>query len=127
MTPGIYHLLIHLSQDAEIEIGRLGRFCFPTGYYVYTGSALGGLESRIARHRRSEKRLHWHIDYLLQYGCIIDVITHPTKERLECQFSQKILSLPNCEIPVKGFGSSDCGCSAHLVYFREKPDLYRIS
>jgi len=127
MTPGIYHLLMHLSQDTEIEIGRLGRFHFPAGYYVYTGSALGGLEARIARHRRSEKRLHWHIDYLLQYASVIDVITHQTTERLECHFSHRILSLPNCEIPVKGFGSSDCNCQSHLAYFRKKPYIQQFS
>jgi sugar fermentation stimulation protein A len=82
MTPGVYHLLIHLPQDTTMEVGKLGNFRFPAGYYVYTGSALGGLESRIARHFRRKKRLHWHIDYLLQYGCIIDVITHPTTDRL---------------------------------------------
>ena len=123
MTPGIYHLLIYLSQDAAVEVGKLGKFHFPAGYYVYTGSALGGLEARIARHRRSEKRLHWHIDYLLQLGDIVDVITHHTTERLECHFSRKILALPNSSIPAKHFGSSDCGCPSHLVYFKEKPDI----
>ena len=123
MTPGIYHLLIYLSQDADIEVGKLGRFRFPSGYYVYTGSALGGLESRIARHRRQTERLHWHIDYLLQYGQVVDVITHQTAERLECRLNQKILSLPGARILVEGFGSSDCKCSSHLIYFGKKPDI----
>jgi len=121
MTPGIYHLLIYLPHDTTVEVGKLGSFHFPAGYYVYTGSALGGLESRIARHLRRKKRLHWHIDYLLQYGYIIDVITHRTAEHLECHFNQKILSLPNCKVPVEGFGSSDCSCPSHLIYFEEKP------
>ncbi len=121
MTPGIYHLLIHLARDTNIPVGKLGSFRFQAGYYVYTGSALGGLESRIARHRRREKRLHWHIDYLLQHGRIIDVTTHETTERLECQLNERILSLPDSRIPVKGFGSSDCNCASHLVYFPGKP------
>ena len=123
MTPGIYHLLIHLAKDTNIPVGKLGSFHFQAGYYVYTGSALGGLESRIARHRRREKRLHWHIDYLLQHGRIIDVITHETTERLECHYNGKILSLPGCKIPAKAFGSSDCNCKSHLTYFEEKPDI----
>jgi sugar fermentation stimulation protein A len=127
MTPGVYHLLIHLSQSTTVEVGKLGSFSFPAGYYVYTGSALGGLETRIARHRRREKRLHWHIDYLLQYGRIIDVITHTTVERLECQFNRNILSLSDCRILVKGFGSSDCRCSSHLAYFEKKPYIPRHS
>ena len=123
MTPGVYHLLVYLSRDAVIEVGRLGTYRFPAGYYVYTGSALGGLEPRIARHIRHQKRLHWHIDYLLQHGYIIEVVKHRTKDRLECQFNQRVLSLPGCEIPVRGFGSSDCKCSSHLAYFEEKPRL----
>ena len=123
MIPGVYHLLIHLSQDTSVVVGKLGTFHFPSGYYVYTGSALGGLESRIARHLRRKKRLHWHIDYLLQYGQVIDVITHQTTERLECQFNERVLSMPDSQIPVKSFGSSDCNCASHLAYFEEKPAL----
>ena len=123
MTPGVYHLLIHLPQNTGIVVGKLGTFHFASGYYVYTGSALGGLESRISRHLQSKKRLHWHIDYLLQYGRVVDVITHQTTERLECQFNERILALPDSKIPVKGFGSSDCNCASHLAYFAEKPVL----
>jgi Uri superfamily endonuclease len=123
MSKGVYHLLIHLPQDKVMQIGKLGSFHFRAGYYVYTGSALSGLEPRITRHLRREKRLHWHIDYLLQYGRVIDVITHQTTERLECHFNREILSLPNSEIPVKGFGSSDCSCLSHLIYFEEKPHI----
>ena len=125
MTPGIYHLLIYLPHDTTVEVGKLGSFHFPAGYYVYTGSALGGLEARITRHLRREKRLHWHIDYLLQYGRVIDVVAHRTTERLECHLNEKILSLPDCKVPVKGFGSSDCDCLSHLTYFDEKPYIPR--
>ena len=125
MIPGVYHLLIHLAWNTNILVGKLGDFHFAVGYYVYTGSALRGLESRISRHRRREKRLHWHIDYLLQHGRIIDVVTHETTERLECLFNEKILSLPGCRVPVKGFGSSDCDCISHLTYFEERPDISR--
>lgn len=124
MTSGIYHLLIHLPDDRVITVGKLGKFNFAAGYYVYTGSALAGLEARIARHRRQNKRLHWHIDYLLQHSKIIDVFTYQTKERLECDFSDKILLLQGCEIPFKDFGSSDCNCVSHLAYFREKPIIH---
>lgn len=123
MIPGVYHLIIYLPQDTSLAVGSLGVFHFPAGYYVYTGSALRGLESRIARHLRQIKRFHWHIDYLLQYGRVVDVIMHRTKERLECHFNQKVLSLPGCKIPVLGFGSSDCNCMTHLAYFREKPSI----
>jgi Uri superfamily endonuclease len=123
MTPGIYHLVIYLPSDMIIEIGKLGQFQFKTGYYVYTGSAMRGLESRITRHQRKQKRFHWHIDYLLQYGHIIDIIKHITTERLECHFNEKIMSMPFCQIPVKGFGSSDCKCITHLFFFDKKPEV----
>jgi len=123
---GIYHLLIQLLQPQKITIGKLGLFQFPAGYYVYTGSAMNGLEARIARHQRKEKKLHWHIDYLLQYGKIIDVFRHITKARLECEYNRQIMNLPEAQIIVLKFGSSDCKCDTHLVYFPYKPSLLKI-
>ena len=120
---GIYHLLIQLLQPQEITIGKLGLYRFPAGYYVYTGSALNGLEARIARHRRKEKRLHWHIDYLLQHAKIIDVVCQITTERLECEYNHQIMHLPQAQIIVPSFGASDCQCATHLVYFPYRPIL----
>ena len=64
--PGTYVLILHLPHRATIDVGRLGRFQFPAGWYAYAGSAHGpgGLAARIARHLRSPKPLHWHVDYL---------------------------------------------------------------
>ena len=127
MTKGIYHLIINLSKDTIIDVGKLGWFNFQAGYYVYTGSAMNGLESRLTRHQRKEKRLHWHIDYLLQHGEIINIVTHITCERLECHFNKKIMSIKGCQIPVAGFGSSDCDCVSHLAFFNEIPDLRNMA
>jgi len=121
--PGIYHLLIQLLQPQEIIVGKLGCFRFPSGYYVYTGSALNGLKARVARHRRKEKRLHWHIDYLLQHAKIIDVAFYITTARLECEYNRRIMNLPDAQIIVPRFGASDCKCDAHLVYFSNMPVL----
>lgn len=121
--PGIYHLLIQLLQPQEIIVGKLGCFRFPAGYYVYTGSALNGLEARVARHRRKEKRLYWHIDYLLQYAKIIDVAFYITTARLECEYNRRIMNLPDARIIAPRFGASDCKCAAHLVYFPNMPVL----
>jgi len=65
--PGTYALILHLSKKLErIEIGKLGRFAFDAGFYVYVGSAFGpgGLKARLQRHLRTDKPLHWHIDLL---------------------------------------------------------------
>lgn len=123
MTPGIYQLIIFMPKNKIIEVGKLGTFHFSKGFYVYTGSAMGGLESRLARHCRKNKHLHWHIDYLLLHSKIVKIIIHLTRERLECKFNQRILSLPNCQVPARGFGSSDCNCVTHLAYFQLYPDL----
>mgnify|MGYP001773815639 CR=1 FL=1 len=99
-----------------MKVGKLGTFLFPAGKYVYTGSALNGLENRLARHLRKEKRLRWHIDYLLQHAQVEGILVVETDERLECELNRWVLSSPNARVIVKGFGSSDCRCPAHLVY-----------
>ena len=99
-----------------IDIGRLGRFSFPKGKYIYTGSAKRGLNSRIDRHKRSDKKLHWHIDYLLETKSakITKVEVFEFQENGECALNQPIEG----EHIVSGFGSSDCRnkCISHLVF-----------
>src|SRR5437588_429483 len=114
--PGVYQLHIFLAEAVSITVGRLGTFLFPAGYYIYTGSALSGLERRIARHRRREKRLHWHIDYLMEHAVLEEVTVRRTSERLECALNAEALRRPGAQVIVRGFGSSDCRCRAHLVY-----------
>lgn len=118
-TPGVYHLVLRLPRETRIRVGRLGLQTFGAGYYVYTGSAMNGLEARVARHQRRRKRLRWHIDYLLQKAEMAAVELMPTRRRLECARNRVVLSLPGASIPVAGFGSSDCRCRSHLVYFGE--------
>ncbi|MEM0322310.1 MAG: GIY-YIG nuclease family protein, partial [Thermoprotei archaeon] len=70
---GVYQLVIRLDRECAITIGRLGRFVFPAGYYVYTGSAKKGLEARVSRHLREDKKLKWHIDYFLKHARVVEV------------------------------------------------------
>ncbi|MBN2330662.1 MAG: GIY-YIG nuclease family protein [Candidatus Aenigmarchaeota archaeon] len=114
---GSYVLLIKLGKAKGIRIGRLGTLPFRPGFYAYVGSALNGLEARIARHLGSRKRLFWHIDYLLQEAEVAEVFRIESGERLECSISK---SLSQRLEPVPGFGSSDCGCGSHLFYSGEK-------
>lgn len=115
---GTYALLLQLDADWQIAIGRLGVFCFPRGYYVYVGSALGsgGLAARLARHRRQQKRLHWHIDYLLAHARIGGVQTDSSGERLECTWAREWLAVPGAQVIAPRFGASECTCPAHLIY-----------
>lgn len=101
-----------------IEVGSLGSFPFPAGYFVYTGSAMGGLEARISRHLRRRKKMWWHIDYLLQRGSVVRVIRYAGQTD-ECGLNRKVGRLPDAEIVIRRFGCSDCRCPTHLFYFRK--------
>jgi sugar fermentation stimulation protein A len=114
--PGIYHLILHLPEQRLLRVGRLGRFSFPPGYYVYTGSAMNGLEQRLARHRRRRKKLRWHIDYLRRCAELADIVAVPTRRRIECARNRRALLLPGAMVIARGFGSSDCACPTHLVH-----------
>lgn len=116
MTRGSYQLILHLPKVTVLQVGRLGTFLFPAGRYVYTGSALNGLEGRLARHRRQHKKLHWHIDYLVRHAQITNIKVFPTAQHIECALNQKVLKQPGTQVIVKGFGSSDCRCASHLVF-----------
>ncbi len=127
VDPGGYALFLNLTSAQAIQIGRLGRGSFFPGIYVYFGSARGsgGLRSRLGRHLRGGGKSHWHIDALRAVTEVIG-FCYITDEQLisrsvsiECQWSQAIAALPNCTIPLNGFGASDCraGCMAHLIFF----------
>lgn len=115
MTPTTYQLRIRLAQPLHIQIGRFGEFDFPAGDYVYTGSAKRNFEARIARHLRRDKRLRWHIDYLLAAPGVEVVEVHRSAEA-ECALNLATAGL----IVVPGFGASDCrsGCGSHLKLVR---------
>jgi Uri superfamily endonuclease len=110
---GSYILLIRLPEGQTINAGSVPDNYFPSGYYAYVGSAMGGLKSRLNRHLKKDKRPHWHIDYLLQKASISGIILCQAEERVECLIAQA-LSHQFDSIP--GFGSSDCKCRSHLFF-----------
>ena len=113
---GVYVLWLHLPQPMSISIGKLGTFSFESGLYAYTGSAQRNLAQRVARHRRLEKKLHWHIDYLRAKAHFQGAaVFFDHGKASECWFAKQLLHLPGASCPVPGFGSSDCRCEAHLV------------
>lgn len=61
---GSYALVLRLPSRRNIQVGKLGLVEFPRGNYIYFGSALGGLDARVAWHLGNDKKLHWHADYL---------------------------------------------------------------
>ena len=110
---GCYVLLIELPAEETVTTGRLGPVDYRHGHYAYVGSALGGLRSRLERHLRSEKKAHWHVDYLLEKGRISEIVTCETEERVECVIAGALVGRFSS---VSGFGSSDCRCRSHLFF-----------
>ena len=123
--PGTYVLILRLPHPATVDVGRLGRFRFPAGWYAYAGSARGpgGLAARTGRHLRSSKPLHWHVDYLRAQALPDQVWYAVGTRKQECTWARALSSLPGASIPVPHFGASDCHCPAHLIHFTAPPDL----
>jgi sugar fermentation stimulation protein A len=116
---GAYLLLLELPRRARIAVGALGEVDFPEGWYVYAGSARGGLSARIDRHRRLRKNLHWHVDHLRGACRFAAAFPVMTADDLECALAAAVRELAGAEVPC--FGSSDCGCRSHLFRFGEDP------
>lgn len=112
-TAGIYFLVIHLDRTREIVIGKRGSMHFRKGHYIYVGSAMNGLHGRIERHMAEDKKIHWHVDYLLQYGEVKETYVLTTTRRIECEGAGHLSTFL---LTMKGFGSSDCSCSGHLFH-----------
>ena len=114
---GVYVLVIHLRQAAEVSVGALGTLRFAKGIYAYVGSAQNNFEKRIERHFRKAKQVFWHVDYLLENpGSEIDaVFFKEAPKAMECIIAEAISQRGEA---VVGFGCSDCGCLSHLNRIR---------
>lgn len=110
---GVYVLIIRVEDDASVNVGALGKLTFEKGLYAYVGSAQNNLEQRIKRHLRKEKRLFWHVDYLLDNNTakIVKVLYKQANKAEECTIAVEIGKRSE---PINGFGCSDCKCRSHL-------------
>ena len=108
-----YQLFINVTKEINLKVGKLGKFIFPVGSYVYTGSAKKNIDKRIERHFSKKKNLHWHIDYLLNNDAV-QLINTKKSQITECSLNKKTKGT----IIINGFGSSDCNlsCKSHLKY-----------
>ena len=117
---GCYCLIINMKKDSRIKIGKkLGFIQFKKGNYVYVGSAMNSLESRLNRHLSEDKKLHWHIDYLLKKSELTDIIFNESTKKIECELSQYIAGKSQ---GIEDFGCSDCDCKSHLYYFKNRKE-----
>lgn len=122
---GTYVLLLHLSSDEAITIGRLGTFDFPAGWYTYIGSAFGagGLLGRIKHHLQPVQKPHWHIDYLRQKAEIKEIWLSPDTQPREQEWVDLMIAVPGAIALIEGFGASDSRHETHLFYFDVRPTL----
>ena len=127
---GTYTLIVFLSKEARLKVGKLGIQEFPVGYYTYTGSALGtgasSLKQRVTRHLQKRKQNFWHIDFLLAHenATVPAVIAAKADRKTECNINRSLKRELGPKIPVMGFGASDCkqNCGSHLLFF---PDIIK--
>jgi Uri superfamily endonuclease len=120
---GIYVLLIEIGKSNDIQVGKRRNYHFDDGYYAYVGSALGSLEKRVARHLDTQKKLYWHIDYLLNIAVVREIIYAETNQKNECLIAQ---ALSKKLASKSGFGCSDCNCSSHLFFCHDLNTLRDI-
>lgn len=119
---GAYLMLIRLEVPFDVTL-RGRPFRLSAGIYAYAGSANGpgGIAARVARHMRKDKKLHWHVDRLTIAARDITALAFPGGS--ECALVARLLASGMADIPVAGFGSSDCrSCKAHLLRLNKAGD-----
>ncbi len=120
ISKGAYLLLMENKKTQEIEIGKLGKFVFQPGFYVYVGSGMANLDKRIRHHHLKKKYYHYHIDYLTpDFMTIKKVLPVRTPIRYESEIALQVEKV--CDGAVRGFGCSDTRENSHLFYFNENP------
>ncbi len=117
----------------------------PAGTYLYAGSAMRGLGGRLLRHASrtepqnphpirpilaevlrvasiigripQQKRLHWHVDYLLEQprAALTEVIVIRSRARLEEQVADWLMGLAETAVLAPGLGASDHRGHTHLL------------
>ncbi len=121
----IYILGIEVNRDIRISIGKLGNVSFSKGFYLYIGSAKNRLNARLKRHLSADKKLFWHIDYLLTSSVAYLKQIWTDSNKRECAIVSLINNNLNSRI-VRGFGSSDCRCPGHLISINNYNSLERF-
>ena len=86
----------------------------------------GGLARRVGRHAMAEKKRRWHIDYLTAMATLDEVWYTTDKVHRECPWADALREIRGATVPLERFGSSDCRCRSHLVFFQKRPSLPRF-
>jgi len=115
---GTYILILDMP-EISVRVGALGILNFTKSSYCYVGSAMNGLDQRIARHMSKEKKIRWHIDYLAMECRSMEAYESVDKDISECELCAIVQNNGGKEA-VKGFGCSDCKCPTHLFILTDK-------
>jgi sugar fermentation stimulation protein A len=118
---GVYLFALELERQRTLNVGSLGDVRLDKGWYVYAGSARGGLSRRLARHGRRIRRkaIRWHIDFLRTEARAVRAFPIHTRHDLECRLAQDVAAISAEMVP--RFGCSDCSCPSHLFRFLGDP------
>ncbi len=129
---GTYLLEIFAKKDFEINAKKFLGVKFSKGYYYYSGSAQKNYSSRLERHLKPFKKIHWHIDHIttVPTNKITKIFLFENAPReTECKVVRDLINHFNLSEKFKGFGNGDCKtCGTHLLYSPEKiPQSHFIS
>jgi Uri superfamily endonuclease len=116
--PGTYVIVLRADDARKLTIGRAGTLTIKPGYYLYVGSAFGpgGLRARVGRHLAGSGICRWHIDYLRAATEAVEAWMLTGDEKMEHHWARMLADAPGVEMPMAGFGASDCRCLTHLFY-----------
>ncbi len=120
---GSYIVCLRLEQATQAQIGKLGIHMFRPGFYYYIGSAFGpgGVAARCKHHLSISTSPRWHLDYLRRQ-CLVEQILFNTETIHYEHIWANAFTEAHIEIPMPGFGSSDCNCPTHLFFNTHKLD-----
>lgn len=126
--PGSYLLVFSSEQTVSIKVGRLGMIELDSGYYFYIGSAFGpgGVRARVRHHHGISKRPHWHLDYIRPSLSLLEVWYSVDVNRYEHEWANILHDTLQMQVPLCGFGASDCQCHSHFFFTRSRPDRSSI-
>lgn len=124
---GCYILEFSLKRHQHLKL-RSRSYDLSPGYYYYSGSAFGpgGLRARIRRHFRTDKVVHWNVDYLRNVSEITAVYYSPGNRENEHIAAGFFLQKPEEYLPIAHFGSSDCSCFTHLFFSQHSKQIERL-
>ena len=127
---GNYIIVFRLQERTRQNIPRFNDVNLDPGYYLYCGSVHGngGLKGRSTRHLTRSSKKFWHIDFLKECLHPFEIWYQISLKKNECSFCKLLHNQMGREIPIKGFGSSDCRnkCESHLVRFHQKTNLDNV-